>query len=183
MRTTLVALMLFVPLSAGAADKTKLRSSLSLAYARAYSVCEVLGGAEKAYSIACKDEKSFTHLMMIDLMISYALETKSSIAGDLAAAAAEAAPDAAAREIASALVSELGSIAGSVAKIMAPAKRCEDHMKAKDSALDAADPDGDDMTWDAARQHASINVRRLGKFDATAEIKAARALVEKTKKP
>lgn len=183
MKTLILAALLFAPLSARAADAAKLRSALNMAFAKAYSVCEVLAGAQKAYSIACKDERSFTTLMALDVMISYSLETKESIANDLAAAKAEAAPDPAAHEAAAALVQELSAIDAGLARIMEPAKRCEDFMKAKDSARDAADPDGDDMTWDASRQHASINVLRLKKFDASALVAAARAIEAKTKRP
>lgn len=189
MKTEILAVLLLAPLAAFASDagktvsgKAKLRDALRLAHAKAFSVTEVLLGAEKAYSIACKDEKSFTTLMMIDMMISHSLKTKKSIASDLAAAAASAAPDAAAHEAAVALVAELGALPSGVAALMAPAKRCETFMRDKDLAANKASTDDyGDSTWSAAAMHAGTNVRRLAEFDAAAELKAARALVDKTK--
>ncbi len=184
MKTGLVALMLLVPLSASAADKAKLRASLRLAHAKAYSVSELLLSVEKPYTVACKDEKSFTTLMMIDMTLLFALETKRSIAAALAAASAAVARDAAAHESALDLVNELASIPGSAAKVAEPAKRCAEFIGAKDDAATEAAPDGrDDMLWSAARMHAGMNVTRLAQFDVADDLKAARALVEKTKLP
>lgn len=189
MKTVILAALLLAPFAAFAADggktapdKAKLRGALLLAHAKAFSLVEVLIGAEKAYSIACKDEKAFTTLMMIDMMISRSLETKKSIASDLAAASASAARDAAAHEAAVALVAELGALPSIVEKVMGPAKRCEAFMRDKDLAANKASTDDyGDSTWNAAKMHAGVNVRRLAGFDAAAELKAARALVEKTK--
>lgn len=189
MKTAILAVLLLAPRAAFAADagkaapdKAKLRGALRLAHAKAFSLIEVLSGAEKTYSIACKDEKSFTTLMMIDMMISHSLKTKKSIADDLAAADASAARDAAAHEAAVALVGELGSLPAVVAQIMGPAKRCEAFMRDKDLAANKASTDDyGDGTWSAAAMHAGTNVRRLAAFDAAAELKAARALVDKTK--
>lgn len=181
MKTLILAALMLAPLGARAADAAKLRSALNSAHAKAYSVCEVLGGVQKAYALACKDEKSFTTLMALDLLISHSLQTKEAIATDLATARAEAAPDQAAHAAALALLKELDAINASLSRVLEPAKRCEEFMVSKDAARDAADPDGDDMTWDASRLHAGINVRRLRKFDASAEAKTARDLVAKTK--
>lgn len=183
MKTLLFAVLMFAPLSARAADAVKLRAALNAAYAKAYSVGEMLGGVQKAYSLACKDERSFTTLMALDIVISYSLETKETIAIDLAAAKAEAAPDPAAHAVAAILVKELGAIDAGLARILEPAKRCEEFMRTKDHALDDVHPAGDDMTWDASRMHAGINVRRLQKFDATALVAAAREIEAKTKRP
>lgn len=184
MKHLILAALLFAPLSARAADVAKLRASLRLAHAKAYSVSELLLSVEKPYTIACKDERSFTTLMMIDMTLLFAFETKRSIAGDLAAAAASAARDAAAHESALDLVNELASIPGSAAKVAEPAKRCAEFIRAKDDAATEAAPDGrDDMLWSGARLHAGMIVTRLTQFDVAAELKAARALVEKTKKP
>ncbi len=163
------------------ADKTGLRAALGLAYARTYSVAELLIGATKAYSIACNDPKSYTTLMMIDMMLTRALDVKKSIADNLATAVAVAIPDAAAHESATSLVEELSVLPDAVATIMEPAKRCETFMRETDSAADKASSDGDDMTWDAARQHSSINILRLAKFDVEAELRSARLIVERTK--
>lgn len=183
MKTLILVVLTFAPLSARAADAVKLRAALNTAYANAYSVGEMLGGVQKAYSLACKDDKSFTTLMALDIVISYSLETKETIAIDLAAAKAVAAADPAAHAVAAILVKELGAINAGLARILEPAKRCEEFMKAKDRALDDADSEGDDMTWDASRMHAGINVRRLQKFDATALLAAAREIEAKTKRP
>lgn len=189
MKAIILAALILAPLSAFAADagktapdRAKLRGALLLAHAKAFSLIEVLAGVEKAYSIACKDERSFTTLMMIDMMISRSLETKRSIMNDLAAASASAARDAAAQEASVALVAELDALPSSVAKAMAPAKRCESFMRDNDGAANKASTDDyGDSTWNAAKMHAGVNVRRLAGFDAAAELKAARALVEKTK--
>lgn len=183
MKNAILAALLFTPLSARAADAGKLRAALNSAYAKAYSVGEVLGGVQKAYSLACKDERSFTTLMALDIILSFSLETKETIAIDLAAAKAEAAPDPAAHAVAALLVQELSAINAGVGRLLEPAKRCEEFMRTKDHALDDKHPEGDDMTWDASRMHAGMNVRRLQKFDATALVAAAREIEAKTKRP
>lgn len=184
MKNLILASLLVAPLSARAADVVKLRTSLRLAHAKAYAVSELLLSVEKPYTIACKDEKAYTTLMMIDMTLIFALETKKSIGGVLAAASSGVARDAAAHEIALALVDELSAIPGSAAKIAEPAKRCAGFIRAKDDAATEAAPDGrDDMVWNAARMHAGMNVSRLAQFSVVDELKAARALVEKTKKP
>jgi hypothetical protein len=182
----MVAAMASMISSAGVAqeragdDKATLRAQLTLAHGMTYAVNEFLLGSVDIYSLACRNAESYTTLMMVDMILSYALETKQSVAKALETAAAVASSDVAAQATAISVVRELNAIATSVAKVMAPAKRCATFMSEKHTAANNASADGD-QTWSAARSHALYVVERLDKFDATADIKAAQAIVEKTK--
>ncbi|HUF25180.1 MAG TPA: hypothetical protein VMN81_13695 [Vicinamibacterales bacterium] len=158
------------------------RAALLRAHARLYSAVEILMGTATAYSVACKDEKAFTTLMMLDMMMSRALSAKKAVARDLAAAAAVSSPDPSAHELALAVMEELTALSAAVDKVMEPARTCAAFMTAKDNAANLASRSDDgDMTWSAARSHAAINIRRLAEFESASERAAARGLVERTK--
>ncbi|MDD5303999.1 MAG: hypothetical protein PHS14_12940 [Elusimicrobia bacterium] len=195
MKTRMIAALLLAPLAASAGEaipvtaKSQLRGALMMSFAKTYAVNQALLGAESAYGVACRDEKSYTSLMMIDMFLAPALSEKKTISRYLGAAGAPL-PDAAAHQAATALVFQLEQAAKNLAKVMEPAERCKNFMDEKDAAADKialaafdarTSEETNDMTWDAARQHAGINVMRLKEFDVAEELKAARALAEKTK--
>lgn len=191
----MIAALLLAPVFAAAGGpaavtaESRLRGALMASFAKAYAVDQALLGAGSAYSVACRDEKSYTTLMMIDMFLAPALAEKKTIARSLSAADAPR-PDAAAHQAATALVSQLESAAKNLAKTMEAAERCKNFTEEKDAAADKialaafdarASDETNDTTWDAARQHAGINVARLKGFDLADELKTARALAEKTK--
>lgn len=164
---------------ASPADKELLHSRTQSAFGAAISMFTVFSLIETAYPIACDRPESHTALRMIDMMISRLLDNPEFIANCLLEASAVASSDVIANSTARALVVGFGTMSTRVAGIMVRAKRCEDFMTAKDEAAKNASG-GSDMTWNAARSQASINVARLSQFDVSAGLKAAQALVVKT---
>jgi len=187
MKIWLIAASLFCPGALRAAepatappvaDKVKLRAELRLAYAKSFSFSEALIGADKGYDLACSDENSTRTLIMLEKILEPAFQTKNSIAGHLATAGTSATRDAAAHETAVALVNELNGLPNYAAKATARAKACLD-MVLKRSGAD--DSEEDLFKWDGPLMHSRFNFNLFSGIDFSAELKAAQALVEKTK--
>lgn len=177
MKYLIAAVLLAIAPNARAGDKAKLRSALRAAHLKAFALAETLIGAQKGYSLACSDEHAAA-LIVIEKVLENPVALKAAIAKDLETAAREAEKDAAAHDDAVALVDELQYMPAAAKKAVAEAKRCVDFVS-KMSERDSSEADL--FKWDGMRMHSNDNLKTLSGIDVSAELKAAQALVEKTK--
>lgn len=183
MKILFAAVLLLSPLVAFAADakpaarksdKPALRENLLVAYAQAYSINELLPELKSAYSVACLRPESFSVLEALDMIMQPSIKTKKNIGGLLANAAALAEKDKDANHFATLAANELAVMVKNVEILSAEAQSCADWIKKQQDPATG-------LSWGPARTHATLNAARAKEFDASADLAAAKAIVEKTK--
>lgn len=162
---------------AAAATAAELRRRVRLAYANAFAVWELIGGAERMYSRLDTDYDAWRNLMSIQFLLAYAVETRNGLVKDLREALAAAEPDDGAQELARALESEMKDTAKQQAKVLAAAR---DYLGRMERDLRRAGRA--EVSVLMATAHAQGPVTELEKLEVSTLLADVEALVARTRR-
>lgn len=155
----------------------ELRRTVRLAYANAFAVWELMGGAERMYSRLDTDYDAWRNLMSIQFLLAYAVETRTGLVKNLREALALAESDEAAHETARALLGEVKETAKQQAQVLGRAK---DYLARMERDLRSAGRS--EMAVLMATAHAQGPVTELGKLEVSTLLGDVEALVERTRR-